>query len=421
MTAPDRAARPGPLRRVTGWWAGSWRPIRTVLAGGPVAFLSGAVLFTVVLLWFTATLSLVTDPENDWVNRVIYLLAALLGPLVLAWCGWGLGRLQRLRLNSSGTMRLLTPPRPRGRNPLRIWRSAATSRQLAYHGLALVTGTGSALVLATALSAWLVWPAVLLNGGGQIGAAIVLAVLGLALLAVAPLIAGQLARADQFLGRTLLGPSRTEALALRVESLSRSRDEILAATDAERRRIERDLHDGAQQRLVYLAMNLGMARELTDLPEAARKVIEQAHDEATLALTELREFIRGLHPAVLNDRGLDAALSGVVAGAPIPVRLRVDVAPRCSPTIEAIAYFSVTEALTNVVRHAGASRADVTVTRIGRRLRVEVRDDGRGGAAMTGTGLRGLAQRAGAVDGTLTVHSPLGGPTLITVELPCES
>ena len=203
----------------------------------------------------------------------------------------------------------------------------------------------------------------------------------------------------------------------------------MAAADAERRRIERDLHDGAQQRLVSLAMNLGMARErFAGAPEPVRRAIADAHDEAVLALSELREFIRGLHPAVLNDRGLDAALSGLAARAPLPVRLRVDVQRPASPSVEAVAYFIVSEALTNVAKHAQAARAEVTVTRDGDVLRVTVTDDGSGGAvpaegddAGAGTGLRGLTQRAAAVDGTLTIDSPPGGPTVITAELPCES
>ena len=223
--------------------------------------------------------------------------------------------------------------------------------------------------------------------------------------------------------RALLGPGRRESLAQRVESLARSRADLVAAADAERRRIERDLHDGAQQRLVSLAMNLGMARERFESePEPVRRAIAAAHDEAVLALTELREFIRGLHPAVLNDRGLDAALSGLAARAPLPVRLRVDVPAPASPGVEAVAYFIVSEALTNVVKHAQAARAEVAVTRV--LLRITVTDDGRGGAtpaAGDGTGLRGLAQRAAAVDGTLSIDSPPGGPTTITAELPCES
>jgi signal transduction histidine kinase len=180
-------------------------------------------------------------------------------------------------------------------------------------------------------------------------------------------------------------------------------------------------------------MQLGMARASLgdDVPASLRQVIEQAHDEATEALAELRQLVRGLHPAVLDDRGLDAALSGIAANAPLPVRLRVDAGARCAPAIEAVAYFVVSEALTNVAKHAGASRAEVTVERAGDRLRVVVADDGRGGATLEGaaaaanggggTGLRGLAQRAAAVDGTLTVDSPPGGPTRITVELPCGS
>jgi signal transduction histidine kinase len=151
-------------------------------------------------------------------------------------------------------------------------------------------------------------------------------------------------------------------------------------------------------------------------------VIAAAHDEATTALTELRDFVRGLHPAVLNDRGLDAALSGLVARAPLRVKLRVEVEPRCSPSIEAIAYFTVSEALTNVVKHAQASRAEVMAERVGDRLIVTVTDDGRGGASAdgAGTGLRGLAQRAAAVDGNLTIASPAGGPTIVKVDIPCE-
>ena len=259
------------------------------------------------------------------------------------------------------------------------------------------------------------------------GAAAVVAAAGLLL--AAPWLARLVTRADETLARALLGPSHMQELALRLESLTRSRADIVAATDAERRRIERDLHDGAQQRLVSLAMNLGMARaRFTSAPGPVRQAIADAHDEAVLALSEMREFIRGLHPAVLNDRGLDAALSGLAARAPLPVRLSVDAARPASPSVEAVAYFIVSEALTNVVKHAQATQAEVTVTRHGDVLRIAVTDDGSGGAvppegdgAGAGTGLRGLAQRAAAVDGTLTIDSPPGGPTVIAAELPCES
>jgi signal transduction histidine kinase len=368
------------------------------LAGLPAGLAGGALLGGVALLWAAAVWSLVTDPTGDWLLTVLYALTAVTAPVLLPACVLALSALQRARFRV-----LLGIQIPAAR---RAW------RQVGYHLLAAVLGTAGGLVVALCWSAivpgLLWWP---------------LFALAPFLLLAAPWVARGVAAADMAAARALLAPSRADRLALRVESLSRSRADIVAATDAERRRIERDLHDGAQQRLVSLAMNLGMARETLDLPADARQVIEQAHDEAIQALAELREFVRGLHPAVLDDRGLDAALSGIAARMPLPVRLHVEVSPRCSPSVEAIAYFVVSEALTNVTRHANAAHAEVVAVRVGDRLRIEVTDDGRGGAALSpgGSGLRGLAQRAAAVDGTLSVHSPAGGPTTITVELPCES
>jgi signal transduction histidine kinase len=220
----------------------------------------------------------------------------------------------------------------------------------------------------------------------------------------------------------LLGPSRAERLAHRVTDLTESRAAVVDAADAERRRIERDLHDGAQQRLVSLAMNLGLARAtLKDLPEDARTALAEAHEEAKEALGELRNLVRGLHPVVLEDRGLDAALSGIAARSPVPVRLAVDVPWRVPPTVEAVAYFMVSEALANVAKHAQASAARVDVWLDGALLRLSVADDGIGGAdAARGSGLTGLAQRAASVDGGFEIVSPVGGPTTIMVELPCE-
>ncbi|NUO61301.1 MAG: sensor histidine kinase [Hamadaea sp.] len=251
----------------------------------------------------------------------------------------------------------------------------------------------------------------------------IVAVLAGLLLILGFVAAGQFARLELLLARTMLQPSRAETLSVRVDALAESRAEVVDAADAERRRIERDLHDGAQQRLVSLAMNLGLARAtLTDTDPRAAQALADAHDEAKLALTELRQLVRGLHPAVLDDRGLDAALSGIAARSPIPVRLTVDVPDRPSRTIEAVAYFVVAEALTNVAKHADATAITVTIRRTGSRLSVVIADDGRGGAdPAAGSGLRGLAQRVGSVDGTLRLSSPAGGPTVIEVELPCES
>ncbi|MEU8761494.1 histidine kinase [Streptomyces sp. NPDC048659] len=264
---------------------------------------------------------------------------------------------------------------------------------------------------------------------GHLVQALYVTVAGLGALAAVPALAGALVRAEAVLGPRLLGPDAREDLARRVADLTESRAGAVDAADAERRRIERDLHDGAQQRLVSLALNLGIARAtLKDLPPEARAVIEAAHEEAKAAIEELGDLVRGLHPAVLDERGLDAALSGLAARAPLPVRLRVDLPPgpagpgaRTASAVEAVAYYVVSEALTNVAKHApDATRAEVTVTRLGGILRVVVADDGVGGADPSrGSGLRGLAQRVGSVDGTFRMSSPVGGPTMMNVELPC--
>jgi signal transduction histidine kinase len=243
---------------------------------------------------------------------------------------------------------------------------------------------------------------------------------GIILLSAAPSLTRAVTALDVRTARALLGPGRTEELEHQVRRLAQTRAGVVDAADAERRRLERDLHDGTQQRLVSLAMNLGMAREQATTAEQAKGAIAEAHEEAKAALTELRNLIRGLHPAVLEDRGLDAALSGVAARTPVPVRLTVDLPLRPPPVIEAVAYFVVSEALTNVAKHAQATQAAVFVQRAGDRLHVIITDDGVGGAdPARGTGLAGLAKRASSVDGTFEIASPPGGPTLITVDLPC--
>jgi signal transduction histidine kinase len=307
-------------------------------------------------------------------------------------------------------------------------RSEETWRQLAYH---LLIGPVMAFGGLLTLGAWAGGLGLVVVGGYEYQFSAprhgpgrflgLLIVAGFALLLVAPLLARLVTYGDARAATALLGPSRSRELERRVETLSQSRAGVVDAADAERRRIERDLHDGAQQRLVSLAMSLGLAREnLRDLPDEARQVIAEAHEEAKEALAELRTLVRGLHPAVLEDRGLDAALSGIAARAPLPVRLSVDVGERASPTIEAVAYFTVSECLTNVARHAHAARAEIDVRREGSALHIRVLDDGVGGAdPARGTGLASLAQRARSVDGSLRLDSPPGGPTVVTVELPC--
>jgi signal transduction histidine kinase len=248
----------------------------------------------------------------------------------------------------------------------------------------------------------------------------VFALTGAALLLAAPQIVRGFAAADVAVASRLLGPRGD--LAARVEELERSRERVVDAAEAERRRIERDLHDGAQQRLVALAMELGRAKaKFAEDIDAARLIVDQAHSEAKEALTELRNLVRGVHPPVLTERGLDAALSGLAALCPVPVGVHVDVPVRPKPAVEAIAYFVVAEALTNVAKHSRASSAKVWVEGHGYpgTLTIMVSDDGVGGAKASGAGLTGLADRVGAVDGRFSVESPSGGPTIIAAELPC--
>jgi signal transduction histidine kinase len=229
--------------------------------------------------------------------------------------------------------------------------------------------------------------------------------------------------ADAAAARWGLSPSRTDALEERIDTLRETQARSVDIAIADRRQIERDLHDGAQQRLLALGMELGMALEKFDTdPAAARDLLGGAHQELQRAVAELRNLARGIHPAVLTDRGLDAALSALAARSPLPVRLDVALPQRPPASVEATAYFIVAEALTNAARYARASTVDVRVRLAGDTLRIEVADDGVGGAEeRPGGGLAGLADRASSVEGSLRVSSPAGGPTVVAAELPCAS
>ncbi|MFE9973377.1 sensor histidine kinase [Streptomyces hirsutus] len=241
--------------------------------------------------------------------------------------------------------------------------------------------------------------------------------IGLLFTLATPWIVRALTMVDRLMVHGLLGPSR---LATRVVELESDRGAVVDTAAADLRRIERDLHDGAQARLVALAMDLGLAKEkLREDPRAAAHMVEEAHGEVKTALQELRDLARGIHPAVLTDRGLDAALSSVASRCTVPVQVEVDLTERPAPAIEGIAYFTVSELLQNISKHARATRATVEVWRTENRLMVQVEDDGVGGADVSeGSGLAGLAERLDAVDGILVVDSPAGGPTRVTAELP---
>ncbi|MFH8795701.1 sensor histidine kinase [Streptomyces sp. NPDC017941] len=240
---------------------------------------------------------------------------------------------------------------------------------------------------------------------------------GLLVTLATPWIIRALTTVDRVMVFGLLGPSR---LVSRVVELESDRGVVVDTAAADLRRIERDLHDGAQARLVALAMDLGLAKEkLAEDPEAAARMVDEAHGEVKVALQELRDLARGIHPAVLTDRGLDAALSALSARCTVPVDVEVDLPARPAAAIEGIAYFTVSELLQNISKHSGARRASVDVWKVDGRLMLQVFDDGRGGAdASVGSGLAGLGERLDAVDGILVVESPVGGPTLVTAELP---
>jgi len=233
---------------------------------------------------------------------------------------------------------------------------------------------------------------------------------------------------DAVIDRWLLSPSPTAALQYQVSALADARQGAVSSAQTERHRIERDLHDSVQPRLVSLAMTIGLAQTKldTDLP-AAKQLIAEAHDDAMNALVELRNVVRGIAPTILSDRGLDAALSAVVQRSAVPTTLNVHLPRRLPDEVESVAYFVVAEALTNVAKHANATQAVVTVRldESANQLHVTVFDDGRGGASITtdenATGLRGLEERVRAAHGTFTVSSTATGPTTITAVLPCAS
>jgi signal transduction histidine kinase len=335
-------------------------------------------------------------------------------------------------------------PRPPG-SWLTALRSAAgdpaTWRDLAWLGVNSTVGF-TLLVLTVSLAMgglWqlvfpLVWslaPGVLADNYGlfrieTLGQAIAVSwPLALVYFGLAWWLTPHLMRADAVMVRWLLAPTERSRLASRVRQLAESRAETVDTQAAELRRIERDLHDGAQARLVALGMSLGMADEVVDSdPAAAKALLAEARSATTQALAELRDLVRGIHPPVLADRGLDGAVRALALASPLPVQVEIDLPGRPPAPVESAAYFAIAEAITNVIKHSGASKAWVRVSYRDGRLATLVADDGRGGARQPvdpsgGTGLRGIESRLAAFDGTVVVSSPSGGPTVVTMELPC--
>lgn len=375
--------RPPPARLA--YDSHTWKEIAHLLANLPVSILGFTYVVTVLFTGFWLTVTVIGFP---------LLAAGLLGARQL-------GKLERARARALLGVRVDEPSRlpwrtKNGGNGFfaQLWMGVKDPvgwRTVLYDFIRLPWGVLTFTITLTSL--FVLWP-------------------------VLPFIARGLANVDRVMVRGLLSPS--DELERRIAELESDRGVVVDTAAADLRRIERDLHDGAQARLVNLAMGLGLAKEkLLEDPEYAQAMVEEAHGEVKLALQELRDLARGIHPAVLTDRGLDAALSSVASRCTVPVKVTADLDARPVQAIEGIAYFTVSELLQNVSKHSGARSASVDVWRSENRLLIQVWDDGRGGARLDGgTGMRGLAERLDAVDGLFVIDSPPGGPTVVTAELP---
>ena len=422
--APYRGSTlPASLRRSVS--AATW--LETV--GVFVSLVAGAVFFSVL------GLPLLLAGLCSWIVGV--------GPLLLSWtlrlAAW-MGGLDRQRIDYFSATTIPAPPLPAGagetaRQRRRAWVTSRPARRQAAYQVVRVVPAAAAAFLAVAW--WWTVIAFLLLGlhlavsvqvlawqvtaDSDVVVSLLLVLLGLGGFVAWPAIVGGCTLFDTRMAQLLLGASESGALAAEVERLSGARTLAVESAQAERRRIERDLHDGLQPKLVALALDLGLAKtRLERDPEGARDLLERAHQEAKSTIEDLRGLVRGIHPAVLDDRGLDAALSALVASCSVPVRVEVTLHRRPERAVEAVAYFVVAEAITNITKHAGARQAWVTIEDDIESLRVVIADDGRGGATLEPDGgLAGLVARVEAIDGTLRVSSPPGGPTRIESLLPC--
>ena len=423
VSSPSPDARPfASWRGAIEWW---YRPVvlaETWVALGYLAVgaLWSAVVFVAAVVVFSITFALV----------LVFVGLFLIVPtfaLVDAMCG-----VERRRASWVGQRiapRSLRPASGSGRPSIRSATSTLTDperwRQVAFICCYLLVAP---LLFAVAVTPWSGLLGLFFATVSDPSSVDVLAVIaGLVLAGAAPRITTAVAGVNRSFVAWFLGPDPTVELQDRVDELADQRTLILEAVAAERRRIERDLHDGVQQQLVALGIDIGRAQSrLADDPAAARKLLDDALVKVRGAVGELRVIGRGLHPAVLADRGLDAALSSIVAGASVPITIDVALADDLPDDVAATAYYVVNEAVANVLKHAGARAGSVRVADgdgDGRRtLAITVRDDGCGGAdPTTGTGLAGIRARVEGADGVLRIDSPVGGPTTLVAMLPVQS
>jgi signal transduction histidine kinase len=400
-----------------------WRSLLYLISGAVPGILALSVLVTLLAVGTVLSPLLVGIP-----------ILAAAGAL-----GVPMGSVERWRLQLIDPAPIADPHRAYDQPGLITWlrtryREAATWRELGYTllfvtilwPLDLALGLASvALPLALVTS-----PITTFVGGGSREIlpgwtistdrqAVIALLLGIVLLGVAPYLVTALAATQGHLTRVLLAPAEEE-LSRRLAEVTQSRVRLVNAFEGERRRIERDLHDGAQQRLVALSMSLGLAS--LDLPAGdAADQITRAQEQAQLALGELRALIHDIHPRVLTERGLAAATADMAGRSPVPVAVSFDLPVRPPAAVEATAYFVICEALANVAKHSQANRAWVKGERGSGGLRLEIGDDGVGGAGPAlGSGLVGLADRVAVLGGSLALSSPPGGPTVLHVELPCQ-
>lgn len=420
---------------VSGW---PWRSVAYLLTTAPLTLVAGLTLGLLAAPWLA-----LAQRVAAWERPSLAALGLL--PAGGALLVGAFGPLLALPLAAVERRRLrLVDDRPVAsahRRPTAVgpwpwartrYTEAATWRELAYAALLCTVVPVAYLALLLLLILVTVWAAspLLVPGNGPVslglGEASTLretlpyAVAGWLLLPVMPYLLALLAGGHAAMARALLSAGPGLQLRAELVEVSRSRARLVDAFEAERRRIERDLHDGAQQRLVGLTLQLGLAR--LDLPgdSPASRAVASAHEQAKQLMAELRELIHGIRPQVLTDLGLPAALSDLADQSPMPVSVDTDLPTRPPPHVESAAYFVAAEALANVAKHSGATAASVTAVLAGDTVTVEVRDNGRGGADPSkGTGLTGLADRVSVVDGRLYISSPAGGPTVIRVEIPC--
>jgi signal transduction histidine kinase len=430
-TSPDASPAPAAIDEPVA------PPVRNVGVVPTASLLTGAAIATV---WFWIPLSILIIGISSIPSGIGFALSAV----VFVYLMRGVEHVERLRSEAVFGLGIGIPPRRLSpyagiqRWLHQLWLDISSARfwkATAHHYLRMTYDILTAGVALALLAFAFVGPAASIairQSDDDAGLsylspplawllAFVAVVAAVAILIFAPAV-------DAAIDRWLLSPSPTAALEYQVSALADARQGAVSSAQTERHRIERDLHDGVQPRLVSLAMTIGLAQTKldTDLP-AAKQLIAEAHNDAKNALVELRNVVRGIAPTILSDRGLDAALSAVVQRSAVPTTINLHLPRRLPDEVESVAYFVVAEALTNIAKHANATQAVVTVRldEAANHLHVTVFDDGRGGASITtdenATGLRGLEERVRAAHGTFTVSSPATGPTIVSAVLPCAS